>query len=108
MNNKNYLNIVIIIAAVCFTIFIGMQKDSMKIISRDFMNKSFLIYVGCITVFSYIVFSTKSKTDNDKRFKEALRKGLAALIVAYLAHLDMIFAPFFVVFSLDYFLSGWV
>ena len=84
-----------------------MQKQSIQTLGLDLTNKHFILYAIGIAIFCFFVFKSPSKSDKDKRFKEATRKALGALIIAYLSHLNMIFAPFFAVFTMDYFLSGW-
>lgn len=111
---KSKSPILIIVSTLIVILLIATQEGKKTEIIKDFTNPKFLILCSGITLFSIWIFNQKNDTDKPdntqtiKKFKEATRKALAALIIAYLAHLDMIFAPFFIVFVLDYFLSGWV
>lgn len=87
-------------------IFLTQHNTSTKIIT-DFTNKRFLLYIIGISLFSYYILHNSPNIKRGKDLKEAIRKALAALFIAYLAHLELIFAPFFLVFILDYNLSGW-
>lgn len=88
-------------------IFIFAFKEAHTEIIKDFTNKRFLFIASGIAVFSYWIINDTPDTKKGKAFKEATRKALAALFIAYLAHLDMIFAPFFLVLVFDYYISGW-
>jgi len=47
-------------------------------------------------------------TGEDPLVQESLKKGMLAFIIALLAHLRMTIAPFWIVFVLSYYMSGWV
>jgi len=103
---KEHTHNTFMLLAILIAIALMIQKNTIHIIIADFKNKKFLIYISIIAFFSYVVFKSGSNTDKEIRFKEATRKALAALLIAYFAHLDMFIAPFFIVFASDYFLSG--
>lgn len=96
----------IILASFIIGLVYMFNNQTINTISRDFTNKTFIIYLLGISLFSIIVFLQPTKTPKQARLKEAVRKGLAALVVAYFAHLNLTFASFFIVFGGDYFLSA--
>jgi uncharacterized membrane protein len=89
-------------------LMIMINEDSKKTLINDIKNTNLVLFVIGLLAFSFYVFRTKSDSDKQKRLKEATRKALSAFIASYLVRINMMFAPFFIVFSLDYFLSGWV
>jgi hypothetical protein len=90
--------------AIAFLFFLGYITHKtngkyLKKISKDWGNAYFrlgLIGVG-IFFFSIIMFSKNA------RLRGATKKALIGLIIAYFAHLDMIFAAFIVLFIIFYF-----
>ena len=98
---------VIVFGALLLGIFFMMKKESRRKLLLNFKDIHFMIYFVAIALFSYFVLSSPAKSDKSRRLKEAVRKAIVAFMIAYLARLDMVFAPFLIVFSVDYFLSGW-
>ena len=108
---ESYSPFLVIASTLIIVLLIATREGKQKEIIKDFTNPKFLLIAIGITIFSIWIFNQKRETpepEKIKNLKEATRKALSALIIASLAHIDMIFAPFFVVFILDYFLSGWV
>ena len=63
-------------------------------------DKSFLMWVVLITVFTSYVLRKKtilSDEKENKRLRRATKKAYIAMIIAYLAHLELIIPPFFLV-----------
>jgi len=104
---SEYQNPYIVLGALLIGLYLITKKDAKKTLLYDLQHTKLGLFIIAITIFSIIVFKTDSKTLKHERLKEATRKALSAFIVSYLVRLDLIFAPFFIVFSLDYFLSGW-
>ena len=50
----------------------------------------------------------KPEKHNNTPLKEATKKGLFAIAIAYFARLDLVITPFWVVWSAVYFYHGWV
>lgn len=102
------VNPFIVFGALLLGVIIVIEKNGIKTLQSDIKNTYLVLFAVFVTIFSIVVFRTESKTDKQRRLKEATRKALAAFFIAYLRRLDLIFAPFFIILSLDYFLSGWV
>lgn len=99
---------VLLFAAIVIAFFLMMRKEGViPMVLKDFKNKKFLFHVTIISIFSVVVLRGSSDTEKDKHLKDATKKALVALLIAYFAHLEMVFAPFFIVLVFSYFLSGW-
>lgn len=97
-----------IAGAIFFAFFLLIKRNTLTMVQNDFKNKKFLFLTAVIAIFSYFSLNSPSTTQNEARFKEATKKAITALLIAYLAHLDLVFAPFFLIFALEYNLSKWV
>lgn len=97
-----------IFAAVAAAVFLIVGKKTLNTIRTDFKNKKFVFLIIIISLFSYVTLKSQSTTPKEKQFKEATKKAITALSIAYLAHLDLVFAPFFLIFAIEYYLSSWV
>ena len=86
----------------------GSNPPIKKILKELQTNKKFALLVAFIIGFAVYVFQRKSSDPKEQRLKEATKKGLMALMIAYLAHIDNMMSPFFMVFIFDYFSSGWI
>jgi hypothetical protein len=85
------------------------QLDKGKKIFALFQNKSWLFNFIIIILFSvYIIDIQKENDTTSHKLKDAVRKGLLALIIAILAHLELTIAPFWIVFLLAYYSQGYV
>ena len=95
---------------ICIILFISIyQLDKGKKIFKLFKNKSWLFNFFIIICFSvYIIDIQKDRNANSERLKDAVRKGLLALIIAILAHLELTIAPFWIVFLLAFYSQGYV
>jgi len=73
-------------------------------------NKRWLINFGVIIVFiGYIVYTIRNdNSDDSRRLKEALKKALLAFIIALFAEIGLTIAPFWLVFTLAYYMDGWI
>lgn len=84
-------------------IYIAYMDNKHKIIIKDFSKFKFSFFVGVIIIVSIIIFFTGSK-----KAKFAARHAIVAFIIAYFAHLDLIFATYFLVFIVYYFSQKYV
>ena len=80
-----------------------------NIIIRDFTNLNFLIGLLFIVSFCLIILLNKKREEEDyEKIVESIKKGILALIIAYLSHLDLKFTPFWLVFIVACFFHDWV
>ena len=76
---------------------------------RDFTNLNFLIGLLLIICFCLIILLNKKREEEDyEKIVESIKKGILALIIAYLSHLDLKFTPFWLVFIVACFFHDWV
>ena len=95
----------IIICFFLLLISVYLEYDS-KILKKsldDLSNPRFV--TGLIMVIVFISYLLLKKKEEKKRGKilESLKKALISLIIAYLSHLDLIFIPFWLIFSMAFF-----
>ena len=93
--------------AVLFYIFKKSPKHR-KLILRDFSTPFFLGNLLIILIFSLYIYYLRDDDEKTEKLKEATKKGLFAMAIAYFARLDLVLTPFWVVWSAIYFYHGWV
>lgn len=97
----------IILLIIC--VYLEVPVGTRNIIIRDFTNLNFLIGLLLIVCFCLIIIINKKREEQDyKKIVESLKKGVLALIIAYLSHLDLKFTPFWLVFIVACFFHDWV
>ena len=67
----------------------------------------FLIIIWCFLVYVYSTLKNVSK-ENVEKVKNATKKALLAFIIAFFAKLDLVIAPFWLVWIIAYYLEGWI
>lgn len=91
-----FLGIIII---VCAGIIIW-DADRTEKVKKNFSNPLFAIAFAGIIVISLIGLASKNK-----RIQFATRQGLISFMIVYFAHLDLLFASFFLIASMAYFIG---
>ncbi len=77
-------------------------------IYKLFRNKIWLMNFMIIAIFSIYVMNLEGHDEETEKVKDAARKGMLAFIIALMAHLELTIAPFWIVFVLAYYLTGYV
>lgn len=86
------------IISMIFLIFF--QPEKLKIVVYDFTNIYFLImFLSMLTFSIYILF----KDDINYKKRNAVRAGLSAFVIAYLAKLNYVFSAFSFVYIIHSF-----
>jgi hypothetical protein len=71
-----------------------------------------LIGVWCFLVWHYVRKNKRSKDkkilDNVGKLQNATKKALLALIIAFFASIDLVIAPFWLIWVIAYYLEDWV
>ncbi len=71
-----------------------------------------LIGVWCFLVWNYVAKNKHSKDkkvlDNVGKLQNATKKALLALLIAFFASIDLIIAPFWLIWVIAYYLEDWV
>ena len=91
---------------VFITIFIIWQNNKLNLESLKLKNKKFVSWLFLCIIFTlYVLIKDKVFDDPDKneKIKSSVRKSFIALIIAFFARIDMVIAPFFMVFVFSYF-----
>ena len=100
--------IIICFSLLLISVYLEYDSKIFKTFLSDFNNPKFVTSLVMVTIF--IIYLLKKKNEGDKRTKilDSLKKSLIALIIAYLSHLDLIFMPFWLIFSMAFFFHDWV
>lgn len=87
------------------------KKNKLQEIKEDFGNVRFLIPLAGTILFSYAVLNQKGETKDIEKMQTATKRALVALIVAYFARIDLVIAPFWLVWVFSYWTKesgGWI
>ena len=100
-----YINLVIGVSFFLFLFFFVLKlKNKLSLVYKDFTNYGFLLHLFILLSIAIIFLNNSPKwkiiktKENSEKYKDAVRKGLVALIIAYLARLDEVFAAFWLIF----------
>ena len=104
LNNKLFG----IFLVVVITLYKAYQQGKLKLLKKLFTNASWVINLAIVIIFSSYMIHTSGNDLNGKRIKDAIKKGILALIVAIIAQLDLTIAPFWIVFTLAVSFEGYV
>ena len=91
---------------------ISSNKNMIKIIF-DFVKKPkaiigfSIIIIWCLLVYKYSKLKDEPK-ENIKRVITATKKAILALVIAFFARIDLVVAPFWLVWIITYYLEGWI
>jgi len=66
-----------------------------------------LIVVWCYLIYRFIKSHPKDKKHSVK-LQEATKKAILALLIAFFARIDLVIAPFWLVWLIAYYLEDWV
>ena len=110
----------ILVAVLLIPHFLSLFKKTSRIqlMSELLTNNVWKLNIVFILVFSIVIYWLNNKINNKeldkkhykeiKKHKEAVKKGILALIISLFAHLKLTIAPFWFVFILAYYFEGWV
>ena len=104
LNNKLFG----ILLVVVITLYKAHQQGKLKLLPKLFNNASWIINLVSVIIFSIYMINTSGDDLNGRRTKDAIKKGILALIVAIIAQLDLTIAPFWIVFTLAVSFEGYV
>jgi len=107
------LIILIIIIISLIAIYILVTEEIIDIIARDLRSPVFVLGILASAVFIGWVFlrprgTTPAEIADSVKLESATRHAIVALIIAYLAHLDLYFLSFVAVFIFVYLFTDWV
>jgi putative Mn2+ efflux pump MntP len=71
-----------------------------------------LISLWCYLIYSYVTKNKHSKDkktlENIEKLQNATKKALLALLIAFFASIDLVIAPFWLIWVIAYYLEDWV
>ena len=109
--------IIIVLAVSLLTMHAGYHSEKARKKTIELLNnKRWLINMLGIVIFTiYLYYSLSDHTKlseeelkNRERLMEAYKRGLVALLIAILAEVGLTIAPFWIIFTLSYYMQGWV
>lgn len=84
------------------------SKHRRNILLNDLSNPFFMSNLLFVFLFCLYIFHLRDKDEKTERLKEASKKGIFAIAIAYFAKVDLVITPFWIVWTAVYFSHGWV
>lgn len=107
MENSNitgYLSPAAVSVAVITSIKIFWDNNKRKKVIGLLTSKPFLMNMLFIFSFVYYVFNIDDEDEKEIiKLKNAIRTALLGLIIAFMAYIDMVLAPFWIIFVASYY-----
>ena len=108
--SKPHISLGFLISAGIFSIItilrIVTDKETFKMLKELVSSKFFLI--SMIMVIGFSVYSLSLKSENDEKIENlqlAVKHAILALLIAILAKIDLVIAPFWLIFMASYYLG---
>ncbi len=90
--------------------FINLKKTHE--LHKFFISKKTIGQLGLIIFWCYLVYrfgKTHPKDEkNISKLQEATKKAILALLIAFFAKMDLVIAPFWLIWLIAYYLDDWV
>ena len=93
------------------------QLGKLKDIIEFFKKPKTIGHLSLIVAWIYLIYnySSKNKDSKDKKIlenveklKNASKKAILALLIAFFARIDLVIAPFWLIWMMAYYLEDWV
>jgi hypothetical protein len=84
------------------------SKHRRKILLSDLSNPFFMGNLIFVLLFCLYIFRMREHDEKTERLKEATKKGIFAIAIAYFSKVDLVITPFWIVWTAVYFSHGWV
>ena len=97
--SDNKYKIAVVALAVLIIVFFSIYDGTFHIIKKDFTNPHFLFFF-----IAMVLFSIWTLNSGNEKYVTATQYAIVGFVIAYLAHLDMIFTAYIVVWLLHYFM----
>ena len=105
---SRFEEIIVCATLLLISIYIEYTPEMTTTLKNDFTNPNFVFGIFLVAIFSTYVLSRKYEDKEREKILETLKKSLLALVIAYLAHFDLIFTPFWLIFILAFFFHDWI
>jgi putative effector of murein hydrolase len=107
--NTGFIFSLVIIAIFSLrVVFSSTRKNALLELLDD---KHTLVNFATMFIFiGYMLYSfhLDPKNEDNNRIKDALKKAIVAFVIAIFSKIDLIFAPFWFVWLIAYYLDNWV
>ena len=101
---NDYLSPGALAVAVITSIKIFSDKEKRKKVVVMFTNKSFIINLLFIIGFIYYGLNIPDDgTEETKNLKASIRTAILGMIIAFLSYVDLMLAPFWILFTASYY-----
>ena len=93
------------------------QLGKLKDIIEFFKKPKTIGQLSLIVAWIYLIYNYSSKNKNSKdkkisenveKLKNASKKAILALLIAFFARIDLVIAPFWLIWMMAYYLEDWV
>jgi len=88
-------------------IMLNKTSEIYKFFTIKTIGQLCLIVVWCYLIYRFVKTHSKDKKHTAK-LQEATKKAVLALIIAFFARIDLVIAPFWLVWLITYYLEDWV
>ena len=106
---KKFEEIIVCTLILCLSFYLELTPKIKILFKNDFKKKEFCLGLIMTIIFLfYVIRKNKENKEKNEKIIESVKKSIMALVIAYLAHLDLIFIPFWLVFILSFFFHDWV
>lgn len=81
------------------------SPDKRKRLKQLFSQKLFLISLALIFGWSYLTVNLPDDTEQHKKMREATKQAILGLIIAIMSYLELVIAPFWILWLVSYYLG---
>tara|TARA_A100001015_G_C15035260_1_gene735785 strand:+ start:1153 stop:1470 length:318 start_codon:yes stop_codon:yes gene_type:complete len=88
------------------TMIIIKDKNKIKKFFELIKNPMFPINILLVLCFSVYMLTSDDNTDEGERRKSATKQAILGLLIAFMAHIEMKVAPFWLIWTASYYLNA--
>lgn len=90
-----------------YLFYVFTQTEKPKTFLKDLQKPGVLLNILVVASLSIYYLSWKPKSEEYRKMRHAVKQAIVALIIAVFAHMDVIFAPFYLVLLFSLYAEGW-
>lgn len=90
-----------------YLIYVFTLTEKHRTFIRDLHKPPVLFNILIVASLSIYYLTWKPVTEEHKKMRHAVKQAIVALIIAVFAHMDVIFAPFYLVLLFSLYTEGW-
>ena len=99
--------VVFVLLTIRAIILLNKTSEIYKFFTIKTIGQLCLIVVWCYLIYRFVKTHPKDKKHSAK-LQEATKKAILALLIAFFARIDLVIAPFWLVWLIAYYLEDWV